>query len=108
MSLEGCPEGMYPLDTYYDANEYATFEELRADSEAASSVLNLPLSWYFNEVKEEWDEDDWEPSFTLVFHMPRKNANWSNTTKSFDRAEVQEWLDTWLRGEINKWFGWTG
>ncbi len=103
---EGCPEGMYPLDVYYDTTVYDTFEELRIAAEESSDILNLPLSWYFNEA----DPENGEPraGFQLVFHMPRKGANWSMTTYDFDREIVQEWLDSWVRIQINKWFGWVG
>lgn len=103
MSDNGCPEGMYPLESTYEPGDYDTFEELRADAEAASDVLNLPLSWFFDDG--EYDPEG--PSFTLVFLMPRKyGQTWSMRTRSFDRETVQKWLDTWLRGQINNWFGW--
>jgi len=90
---------MYPLDVDYAPNEFDTFAALRESAEAASNALNLPLSWWFG------DSD--EPGFTLVFVMPRKgNRAWSMTTLTYDRDEVQAWLDTWLRGEISEWFGW--
>jgi hypothetical protein len=108
MTTTSCPEGMYPLDSHHDTNRCADFAELKDWAERQSDALNLPLSWYiYDEDSEGW-EDDAEPrNFTLVFHMPRKHSNWSLTTAVFNRAEVQEWLDTWLRGEINTWFGWT-
>ncbi len=104
MTYEGCPEGMYPLDVHHETNYCDDFRELRAWAEAASDILNLPLSWYFADPDPEYDQN--LPTFALVFHMPRKNSNWSVTTSKFDREEVQAWLDTWVRGEITKWFGW--
>lgn len=105
-TFEGYPKGMFPLDLTYEANEYDTFAELKAEAEQASNSLNLPLSWIFDDPK--WCEDGEEPAFTLVFLMPRKDGNtWGMSTTNFDRAEVQAWLDTWLRGEINTWFGWS-
>lgn len=109
MTIEGCPEGMYPLDLDYEPEVCDTFESLREGAERASNILNLPLSWYFSghENDEDADEDE-KPSFTLVFVMPRKsNRTWGVRTYNFDHAEVQAWLDTWVRGEINTWFGWT-
>ncbi|PRB01769.1 hypothetical protein [Microbacterium sp. MYb64] len=104
MSDDGCPEGMYPLDSTYPAEAHATFEALRENAESASDSLNLPLSWFFDDG----EYDDEGPSFTLVFLMPRKHGSrWSMRTRSFDRGVVQAWLDTWLRGEINRWFGWS-
>lgn len=100
---KGCPEGMYPLDSSFEANVYDTFEELRSAAENASDILNLPLSWFFDEG----EDGDYGPSFTIVFLMPRKyGQTWSMRTHSFDRPTVQAWLDTWLRGEIDRWFGW--
>ncbi|WP_341935322.1 hypothetical protein MRBLWO14_000967 [Microbacterium sp. LWO14-1.2] len=103
MTDQGCPEGMYPLDSTYEANDFGTFEQLQSEAEAASNSLNLPLSWFFDDG--EYDEEG--PSFTLVSLMPRKHGStWSMRTRSFDRDTVQAWLDTWMRGEIDRWFGW--
>lgn len=103
MADNGCPEGMYPLDSTYDANDYDTFEGLRAAAERASDALNLPLSWFFDDG----EFDGAGPSFTLTFLMPRKyGQTWSMRTRTFDYPTVQAWLDTWLRGEVNRWFGW--
>lgn len=101
---EGCPDGMYPLDVYYDDSPCKDFAELKIQAESTSDVLNLPLSWYFSDPE---DEDDSRSEFSLVMVMPRKQLRtWSMRTKVFDRDEVQQWLDTWVRQEINEWFGW--
>jgi|GEM_PF-2681554 len=105
-NLPNCPEGMYPPDLDYD-EEYDAFADLRAAAEGLSNCLNLPIAWHFDGPDVEYAEPDDEPEFALVFLMPRKGKTLAMWTGDFDRAEVQAWLDTWLRGEINKWFGWT-
>lgn len=99
-TLAGCPEGMYPMDSTFPVNQEDSFKDLRAWAESVSDALNLPLSWYFD------DEDTWR--FTLYVYMPRKNKVCSVSCPFTvdSRAEIQEWLNTWLRGEINTWFGW--
>lgn len=102
MTYDGCPEGMYPMDLTYEPEEYETFQELTEDAERASNILNLPISWWFQE-----DTEDEERRFTLVFIMPRKqNSTWGMTTTYFDRVEVQAWLDTWIPAQMAEWFGW--
>lgn len=100
-----CPPGMYPFDSNW-REECATFAELRAQAESWSNDLNLPISWtIFDELVND-DNDDFK-MFELVFIKPRKGGDtWSLCTSSFDRAEVQAWLDAWIPTQIGKWFGW--
>lgn len=102
---EGNVQGMYPLDDD-EVEEFDTFAELREVAEAASDSLNLPLTWHFQSEKQSWDDDHWQPSFTLMFLTPRRRSSWAVRCAQFDTAEVLAWIDSWLRGEINKWFGW--
>lgn len=94
----GCPEGMYPVDFDFVPNEYDSFEEFKKDAEETSNILNLPISWFFAEE---------ESTFELAFAMPRKGLQtFGMILRNYDREKVQAWLDTWLKQEIHKWFGW--
>jgi len=87
---------MYPLvdgPTYSEI--YDSFAELRTAAEKMIGSLNFPLSW--------WLDDD---SFDLCIFMPRKSRTTVWSTANFDRAEVQEWLDSFVRAEVAKWYGW--
>lgn len=104
---DGCPDGMYPLDSTYEANYCDTFVELREYAERQSGVLNLPLSWWFDEdTRWHGDEPDWKPTFRLVFHSPRKHVNWSLETAKYDRDEVEAWLESFTKKAMTDWFGW--
>lgn len=98
---------MYLMDTTYEAEEFDTFAQLRQKAEAASDVLNFPICWYlYHEGVAGWHPSEGR-EFTLVFLMPRKyGTTWGVTTRNFDPQEVQEWLDTFIRGEVMKWYGW--
>lgn len=104
---------MYPMDSDYQHEPYDTFAELREHAEQASNRLNFPISWtLYDESDEDWgkylepgEQDTRE--FHLTFLMPRKyGKTWAVTTKNFDPAEVREWLDTFIKGEVMKWYGW--
>lgn len=104
---------MYPMDGDYTI-EHDTFASLREAAESASDVLNYPISWFFHdETSEEWGKY-LEPGtldtkeFTLTFLMPRKSGRtWSIKTEDFDHDEVQEWLDTFIKAEVFRWYGWS-
>lgn len=107
MAERGCPDGMYPLDVYYETNEFDTFEELKDNAERGSNVLNVPLSWYF--TPDEDDDGEQAKRFTLVFAMPRKDLRtWSVSTTQFDRPVVEQWLKEWIPTQFAEWFGWPG
>lgn len=105
---------MYPMDQTYPAEGHDSFEELRVDAEAASDCLNFPISWtLYDESSEDWGkyvepgETD-KKEFNLTFLMGRKHgATWGMSTSNFDRAVVQAWLDTFIKGEVMKWYGWS-
>lgn len=104
---------MYPMDSDY-TTKHETFAELREAAENASDVLNYPICWFFHDETSE-DFGKWlepgevdRPEFTLTFMMPRKSGRtWSITTHDFDHDEVQAWLDTFIKGEVLKWYGWS-
>ena len=100
------PKGMYAVDSCFEPNWEATFGELRATAEALSDSLNLPIAWFFDDQRDEFSCKDWQPTFELVFFMPRKMQTTSFITANFDRETVQNWLDTWLKSQIDHWFGW--
>ena len=104
---------MYPMDGEY-LTERESFASLREAAENASDVLNYPISWFFHdETSEDWGKY-LEPGevdkreFSLTFLMPRKSRTWAIVTGDFDHDEVQEWLDTFIKGEVLKWYGWNG
>lgn len=97
-----CPDGMYPWDVDYPADEVnQTFEGFRTEAEFQQDSLNLPISWIFK-------PEDEGGEFELVFTCPRKNGRtWSlRLAAGFDRAEVEEWLETWTRQVAAHHFGW--
>jgi len=103
---------MYPMEGDYET-EYDSFAELKEHAEKASDVLNYPISWFmYDEQDEDWGEylapgEDDKKQFTLTFLMPRKNGQaWSVTTTNFDRTEVQSWLDSFIKAEVLRWYGW--
>lgn len=98
-SQRGCPDRMYPWDVDYPGETYATFEKFKAD--VRHDTLNLPISWYF-------DPEDEGGKFVLVYVMPRKyGKTWSMVlAPGFDRAEVEEWLETWTRQVAAEHYGW--
>lgn len=110
MSLSS-PSGMYPMDGDY-LEEFARFADLRTVAEGASDILNFPISWtLYDETDDDWgryvpEGDSDRREFTLTFLLPRKHGRtWALRTREFDRAEVQGWLNTWLRVEVNRWYG---
>lgn len=101
--MKGCPEGMYPLDLTYPA-EYVfdTLEGFTAEAERASNILNVPLSWWF-------DDNEHGDGLTLIFAMPRKNlSTWAIKLRSVGdrRDEVEAWLRDFTKKEMTVWFGW--
>lgn len=103
-----CPEGMYPMESEY-VTDCETFAALREHAEQASDSLNFPIGWtLYDESTEDWGAfgDEERRSFELVFLMPRKyGKTWSIRTAVFDRPEVEAWLSTWLRGQVDRWYG---
>ena len=101
------------MDVDYESEEFDSFAEMREAAEKSSDSLNFPIGWT---IYDEQDED-WNvyvtpgvtetPSFELIFLLPRKwGKTWGMRTATFDRAEVQQWLDTFVRGEVMRWYGW--
>ena len=98
---------MYPLtDSPTYTEQFDTFAELRAAFEALSDGLNFPVSWFiFDPESEDWDGSYLE--FSLCIFMPRKSKTTTWTTHGvFDRAEVQTWLDSYVKGRVLEWYGW--
>ena len=101
---DGCPEGMYPLDSDFEDNWFDTFAELAEAGESSSDVLNVPMSWFFTGDE---DEDDFTNTVQLVFYMPRKGRTWSMRAKydPAERAENEQWLKDFTKREMTTWFG---
>jgi hypothetical protein len=106
---EVCPDGMYPMDFTYEPEECYDFAELKVEAEGKSDFLNLPIAWAFNCLYDEGvDVVTERECFDLVFLMPRKyGQTWGLRTFKYDRTEVLGWLDTWLREQVNEWYGWS-
>jgi hypothetical protein len=103
---------MYPLldnPTYEETFE--TFQELKEHCESTFNGLNFPLSWVlYDEASEDWGKPWGEgetKEFSILNFMPRKGRSSKWTTYNFDRAEVQEWLDTFVKANILAWYGWS-
>lgn len=96
--MRGCPEGMYAMGTeeINYLNEARDLAELKDMVEPMLGALNFVIGWWF-------DDDD---EFTVTIYMPRKMKTWGVCTMNFDRQEVQEWLDTTVRAEVEEWYGW--
>lgn len=95
--------------TYTD--EYESFQELKEHCEATFDSLNFPLSWHIYDGASEgwgkWSTDE-SREFSILNFMARKGqtAQWS--TSNFSRAEVEEWLDTFVKVKVMAWYGWGG
>lgn len=108
--MTGCPEGMYPTGTEEVTylNEAENLAELREMVEPMLGPLNFPIGWWFSEPLDnpDWDDEVDERHFQITVWMPRKMKTWGVRTMNFDRQEVQEWLDTTVRAEVEEWYGW--
>jgi hypothetical protein len=105
---------MYPLvDNPKYTETYENFQELKEHCEATFGGLNFPLSWYiYDEQDEDWGKylepgELAQKEFSILNFMPRKGASAQWTTYNFDRAEVQNWLDTFVKAKVMEWYGWT-
>lgn len=96
--MQGCPEGMYPTGTKEITylSEAKDLAELKDMVEPMLGVLNFVIGWWF-------DDDD---GFTVTMYMPRKMETWGVNIKHPNRSEVQGWLDTTVRAEVEEWYGW--
>lgn len=102
---------MYPLldnPTYEESFE--SFQELKEHCEQTFNGLNFPLSWdIYDEASEDWGKP-WSEGetkeFSILNFMPRKAASAKWSTGNFDRAEVQNWLDTFIKANVMAWYGW--
>lgn len=98
---------MYPLvDNPTYETEYEDFTELREQIEGTSEGLNLIESWYiFDESSKYWDEDEVK-GFELILFMPRKSQTGLFRTSVFERADVEEWINGYVKERTLRWFGW--
>jgi hypothetical protein len=104
---------MYPLvDVPQYTEEHEDFADLRECAEAMIDGLNHVLSWFiFDETDEDWGkylepDETARREFSICFAMPRKSSFLTWTTHSFERAEVEWWITTYLRPRVLRWYGW--
>ncbi|WP_454199542.1 hypothetical protein [Nocardia sp. Marseille-Q1738] len=92
---------MYPLTDYptYE-EEFDSFSEIRAQVEDLDEGMNFVLSWFI------YDERDESPEFSLLIFMPRISKTTQFSTNTFDRGEVEAWLNGYVRQRTMRWFGW--
>lgn len=107
----GCPRGMFPVDPLHGFDDFDTFHDLRLFAETwfTGDSHNMPLSWFIG--NDYTGEGGTRYAFELVFLMPRmlddgREATFGLRTFDYQEAEVQQWLDTWVRTQIMSRFGW--
>lgn len=98
---------MYPLVDYPKyRTSYDDFATLREAAEGLIEGFNFPLSWLFlDEQDEDWEDGD-ERAFYITWVMPRRTEFTTWTTNKFDRSEVEEWLNGYIRERVDRWYGW--
>lgn len=115
MSAPAQPEAeMFPLvENAHYTEAFDTFAELRENAEGTSEGLNQIQSWFiYDELDEDWgkwnDLNEGEPrEFSLCICMPRKSQFTVWTTHTFERGEVEAWLESYVKPRVLRWYGWT-
>jgi hypothetical protein len=93
---------MYPgTDNPTYSHRMDDFESLRAEVEEATSPgdsLNMVASWFIA-------DDDQGQQFGVLIFMPRKGQTIWWDTASYNRVEVEAWVESFLVPCVRAWFG---
>lgn len=96
--IDGCPEGMYPLDVYYEGEPHTDRQEFIDSVKAGSNPLNFPLSWFM---------DNATGVFSVQLLMPRKgNKVWSIRLVGYTLDEILPVFEPVLKDAVKEWYGW--
>jgi len=97
---------MYPLTDYPTFEEkFRDFDALRSTVEKQVEGLNMIQSWLFTDPE---DGEEGEPvTFYLGIFLPRLTKYTQFEAAVFSRADVEQWLQTYVRPRIDRWYGWT-